>query len=113
MEEDLDELLEENPSLLDRVSILEDEVKLLKAALYALPTALEKEKLDVKKNMEEFKNLQNRLAEISSTTVQSSQKMEHLGKAVDVVKKETNSWLVIIIICFSIFFIISLFIRTA
>ncbi|MBF0294661.1 MAG: hypothetical protein HQL96_05690 [Magnetococcales bacterium] len=108
---ELDELLEEEPTLLERIAILESDVKLLKSIVNAMPTLLEKDKQDARKSMEEVKVLQNRMTEIASTTVQSNQKMEHLGKVVEVVKKETNSWMVVIIICFSIFFIVSLFIR--
>ncbi|MBF0340369.1 MAG: hypothetical protein HQL95_05325 [Magnetococcales bacterium] len=101
----------ENPATKDRLSILEEEVRLLKAALYTLPGALEKEKLEIRKSLEEFKATQKRLSDLAASTVQSNQKVEILGRQVEGVKKDTSSWLVISIVCFSIFFVISLFIR--
>ncbi|MEO5345261.1 MAG: hypothetical protein H7834_02645 [Magnetococcus sp. YQC-9] len=98
-------------TVLDRLSILEEEVRLLKAALYTLPAALEKEKLEIRRTLEEFKGAQKRLSDLAATTVQSNQKVELLGKQVEGVKKDTSSWLVVSIVCFAIFFIISLFIR--
>lgn len=96
---------------MDRLSILEEEVRLLKAALYTLPAALEKEKLEIRKSLDEFKAAQKRIADLVTTTTQSNQKVESLGRQVEGVKKDTSSWLVISIVCFSIFFVISLFIR--
>ncbi|MBF0190160.1 MAG: hypothetical protein HQL99_03300 [Magnetococcales bacterium] len=95
----------------DRLTILEEEVRLLKAALYTLPAALEKEKMEIRKSLEEFKSTQKRLSDLAATTVQSNQKVESLGRQVEGVKKDTSSWLVISIVCFAIFFIISLFVR--
>ncbi len=109
--EELEEWMDEYPSAMERIAQLEEEVKLLKTALYAIPAALEKEKMEIRKSLETFQTLQTRLTDISSTTAQSNQKVESLGRMVDGVKKETSSWLVISIVCFSIFFIISLFIR--
>ncbi|NGZ05222.1 MAG: hypothetical protein G8237_02590 [Magnetococcales bacterium] len=109
-EEEFDEVDHDRASM-DRLSVLEEEVRLLKAALYTLPAALEKEKMEIRKSLEEFKAAQKRISELAATTVQSSQKVDSLGRQVEVVKKDTSSWLVISIVCFAIFFIISLFIR--
>ncbi|MEO5332539.1 MAG: hypothetical protein H7839_10990 [Magnetococcus sp. YQC-5] len=109
--DDPEEWAEENPTAMQRIATLENEVNLLKAALYAIPAALEKEKIDIHKHLENFQTLQTRLTEISATTVQSNQRVEKLGKQVEVVKKDTSSWLMISIVVFGIFFIVSLFIR--
>ncbi|MBF0214440.1 MAG: hypothetical protein HQM00_12925 [Magnetococcales bacterium] len=109
--DDPDEWAGEHPASMDRLAILEDEVRMLKAALYTLPAALEKEKMEIRKSLDEFKAAQKRLSDLAATAVQSNQKVESLGRQVEGVKKDTSSWLVISIVCFSIFFVISLFIR--
>lgn len=109
--DDSDEWIANSPGAMDRIVILEGEVKLLKAALYAIPAAMEKEKMEIRKSLEEFKSVQTRLLDISSITAQSNQKVESLGRLLEVTKRETSSWLVVSIVGFSIFFIISLFIR--
>ncbi|GAB0057688.1 hypothetical protein SIID45300_02020 [Candidatus Magnetaquicoccaceae bacterium FCR-1] len=111
LDEPRDLAVDSTANVLDRLAILEEEVRLLKAALYTLPGALEKEKMEVRRGLEEFKGAQKRLTELANTTVQSNQKVEQLGKQVEGVKKETSSWLVVSIVCFAIFFIVSLFIR--
>lgn len=99
-------------ALEERVAILEEDLRGIKAALYAIPGALEKEKLEIKKNLEAFEGIQSGFKELSDTAAKSYRSVNTLEKRVDGVKRSATSGVVASILIFSIMLIISLFIRT-
>ncbi|MBF0448759.1 MAG: hypothetical protein HQL67_11205 [Magnetococcales bacterium] len=95
-----------------RVAALEQELQIMKAALYAIPNTLEKEKLVMLQNQKEVENLKNSVVKAAATSQESVQAVSNLQKKVEVVKKESTSGMVLSVIIFSILLIISLFIRS-
>ena len=112
LEQDLEPLPVQPMRLDERVALLEEEIQGLKASLYAIPGALEKEKLEIRKNLEAFEGIQTSFKEISDRADKSTKSVNNLERRVDGVKKNATSGVVASILIFSIMLIISLFIRT-
>ncbi len=109
---DEDPIVVQSLGLDERVALLEEEVRGLKTSLYAIPGALEKEKLEIRKNLEAFEGIQSSFKEVSEQADKSSKSVNNLERRVDGVKKNATSGVVASILIFSIMLIISLFIRT-
>ncbi|MBF0109404.1 MAG: hypothetical protein HQL76_09525 [Magnetococcales bacterium] len=103
--------LEEEGELLRRVLMIEEEVKSIKAAMQAFPSALEKEKAEIRKSLETMESLKKGLQDVSQSAEQSSKVVNHLERRVEVVKKDATSGFVVSTIIFCILMIISLFVR--
>lgn len=95
-----------------RILIIENELRSIKEAISSFPTALEKEKADIRKSLETLEVLKRGLQDVSSTAEESSKVVNHLEKRVEVVKKDATSGFVISTIIFSILMLISLFARS-
>ncbi|MBF0146597.1 MAG: hypothetical protein HQL84_10755 [Magnetococcales bacterium] len=97
--------------LFRRVLMIEDELRSIKAAMQAFPTALEKEKADIRKSLEVMEGLKKGLQDVSHTAEQSNKVVNHLERRVEIVKKDATSGFVVSTIIFSILMIISIFVR--
>lgn len=95
-----------------KILILEEEVQSIKAALMALPSALDKEKAEIRNSLATLETLQKSVQEVSNTQTQSSKVVDHLEKRVEVVKKDATSGFVISTVIFSILVLLSLFSRS-
>lgn len=95
-----------------RVAAMEDELKIIKAALVAIPEAFEKEKIEIRKSLGIVAQLQNGFKDVTSNSENTSKVVGTLERRVEVIKKDATSGFVISTIIFSILVILSLFARS-
>ncbi|HIJ85002.1 MAG: hypothetical protein HW380_3159 [Magnetococcales bacterium] len=95
-----------------RILMIEDELQSIKAAMLAFPSALEREKAEIRKSLETMETLKKGLQEVSNTTEQSNKTVNHLERRVEVVKKDATNGFVVATVIFSILTIISMFVRS-
>ncbi|MBF0436429.1 MAG: hypothetical protein HQL77_13770 [Magnetococcales bacterium] len=102
----------EEDAIMRKILILEEEVQTIKAALQALPSALDKEKAEIRNSLAALETLQKTIQEVSHTQMQSNKVVDHLERRVEVVKKDATSGFVISTVIFSILVLLSLFSRS-
>lgn len=107
----LPDLKEMDGELERRILILEEELQSIKSAMMAWPSALEKEKADIRHHLEAMDGLKKTLQDVSHTTEQSSKVVNHLERRVEVVKKDAMNGFVVSTIIFSLLMILSIFAR--